>query len=73
MTKIAGGQTRRGEIVQEENEMELHAARNKGGHVGKRHASLFRPGVFYTWNFSGIYQEALDFQGEIPSCDFACL
>lgn len=58
--------------------MELHAAHNKdwrGGsrHMGKWHASLFRPGVFYTWNFSVIYQEALDFQGEIPSCDFACL
>jgi len=60
--------------VQEENEMELHAARNKGGDTWENGTRPFLdPGVFYTWNFSGIYQEALDFQGEIPSCDFACL
>lgn len=34
---------------------------------------FFGPVSFYTWNFSVIYQGALDFQGEISSCDFACL
>lgn len=50
--------------------MELRGAHARGAHVGKRHASLFWPGVTYTWNFSGIYHHRLPRAG-IPSCDFA--
>lgn len=34
--------------MQEENEMELHAAVTRRGHVGKRHASLFGGPVSFT-------------------------
>lgn len=47
------------------NEVELHAALDKEGKEGRRGDTwengtrpFLEPGVFYTWNFSGIYQDA---------------